>query len=129
MKVARPRIAKAIVEDLNKPQLSREVAAYLLTENRVGELDSVMRDVMELRAQQGIVEVLANSAFTFTDEIRSQIQAEVKRVYPNAKQIIVSELLDENVVGGVRLQFANRQLDLSIRSKLNQLKQLTGRNV
>jgi F0F1-type ATP synthase delta subunit len=37
----------------------------------------------------------------------------------------VTEVLDPEVLGGVRLSLANQQLDLSVEAKLNKFKQLT----
>jgi F0F1-type ATP synthase delta subunit len=105
--------------------LSEEVAAYLISERRLGDLESIMRDIIEYRAQRGIVEVTTVSAYPITDKIREDIMAEVRKVYPDANEIIISHRLDSTVISGVRLEFANQQLDLSVRNKLNKLKQLT----
>ena len=73
MKAPRTRIASTIADrTLNSGQsgqesaaksVAKEVAAYLLAENRVGELDSILRDVQADWAEAGYVEVLASSAF------------------------------------------------------------------
>jgi F0F1-type ATP synthase delta subunit len=129
MKASRTRIAAIIAEKIDASadvsQLSREVAAYLLAEGRSGELDSLLRDVIQYRADRGIVEVMAVSAFPLDSSSRTDIEAEVRGRFPAAKTVIMSEVHDADVVGGVRLEFANQQLDLSIRSKLNRFKQLT----
>lgn len=128
MKTPRSRIAHAVTKQLgtaSTQQVSREVAAYLLNEGRVGELDSLLRDVMQERANAGLVEVIAQSAYPLNKTVRADITAQIKVLYPHAKQIIISEETDSDIVGGVRLQLANQQLDLSIRAKLNKFKQLT----
>jgi F0F1-type ATP synthase delta subunit len=128
-KVPRSRLSKVVAgrlqagEDVNK--VATEIAAYLLDENRVGELDSLLRDVQQYRADAGTVEVLARSAHPLTDSVKSDIEAQVRSVYPGAQQIIITELHDESVIGGVKLQLAHEQLDLTVRSKLNRFKQLT----
>ncbi len=129
MKVPRLKLAQLIrdraTSDEKFADLSREIAAYLLQEGRTGELNSLMRDVIELRAEQGEVEAIATSAFPLSDESKSEIMAVVRELYPTAKSIVVSEAHDANVIGGTKLVIANRQLDVSVRSKLNHLKQLT----
>ena len=128
MKVARTRIASAIADRTLKQgvskRLSRELAAYLLTERRTGELDSLLRDVQHDWADAGHVEVIAASAFPLTAAVRGDITKRVKALYPAAKQIIINETHDPAVIGGVRLNLPDRQLDLSIRTKLNRFKQL-----
>jgi F0F1-type ATP synthase delta subunit len=129
MKLPRHQVAAAIAQrtlgmtDLK--QLSAEVAAYLLTERRTGELDSLIRDIMQYRADHGIVEVVAVTAHPLTPAVQVDIQREIKLLYPGATQVIVTERPDVTVIGGVRLDLANQQLDLSVRNKLNRLKQLT----
>lgn len=128
MKTPRTTIARVITDKLTEEpakKLSRDVAAYLLESGRVGELDSLLRDVQQQRADAGIVEAIAVSARPLNDKIRADIEARVRSLYPKATKIIISEELDPDVVGGVKIELANEQLDLSIRSKLNRFKQLT----
>jgi F0F1-type ATP synthase delta subunit len=129
MKLPRTRISSVIADRILKDgvsaEFSKEIAAYLLSEGRVNELDSVLRDVQSDWAEAGYVEVLAASAYALSSEVKASIIAQVKTLYPAAKQVIVTEVHDPEVVGGVRLNLANQQLDLSVEAKLNKFKQLT----
>lgn len=128
-KVTRSKIALAIADRIDTTksvkELSREVAAYLMATRRTSELNSVMRDVMQLRSERGIVEVAAATAFPLTQAVHADIEQNIRTHFPAAKTVIVSENHDESVVGGVRLELANQQLDLTVRAKLNRFKQLT----
>lgn len=127
MKAPRTRLARLVADQTLKQGVSkrfdREIAAYLLSEGRTNELDSLLRDVMNDWAEAGHVEVTARSAYPLTPAIQADIRREVKKVHPGAKQIVINEVVDPAIVGGVRLNLPNRQLDLSIRSKLNRFKQ------
>ena len=129
MKTPRHQVAAALAQrslgSVNEPKFANEIAAYLLTEHRTGELDSLLRDVMQYRADHGVVEVSALSAHPIIASVRAAIMRQVKVLYPAAKQVVINEVPDATVVGGVRLEFANQQLDLSVRAKLNRFKQLT----
>ena len=128
MKTPRTTIARIIIDKLGNEstkKLSKDVGAYLLETGRVGELDSLLRDVMQQRADAGTVEAVAITAHPLNDKVRSDVKTRVKAAYPQAKHIIVSEQHDPGIVGGVKIELANQQLDLSIRSKLNRFKQLT----
>jgi F-type H+-transporting ATPase subunit delta len=129
MKITRTKLASVIAEKLQRTDdviaLSKEIATYLLSQGRISDLDSILRDVMQFRADQGFVEVVATDAHALSDAVKTDIKATVQKLYPGANQIIISEVVDTSVVGGVRLEFANSQLDLSVRSKLNRFKQLT----
>lgn len=132
-KISRLKIAAAMADKLdlakNEKQLSREIAAYLLSLRRTSELDSLLRDIMQIRADRGIVEVTAVTAHPLTAAVSKDIEKNIRTHFPAAKTIIVSEIHDDQVVGGVRLELANQQLDLSVRAKLNRFKQLTGTGV
>lgn len=106
-------------------KLTREIAAYLLATSQTGELDSLARDMINDRAASGIVEVTAVSARELTPSANAEIRAEVKQLYPAAREIIINERIDFDQIGGVRLEFPDKQLDLSVRNKLNRFKQLT----
>ena len=129
MKTPRTRLAGAIADrtlkDGASPKLAQEIAAYLLSEGRVSELNSILRDVQADWANAGYVEVLAASAHALSSEVKANITKQAKSLFPAAKQIVVTEVHDPSVVGGVRLNLANQQLDLSVEAKLNQFKQLT----
>lgn len=130
MKTPRTRIAGTIADaTISKgasKEYAREVAAYLLAEGRVSELDSLLRDVQADWAEQGYVEVIARSAHSLSDETKAEIAAQVKKLYPNAKKIVVTPVTDASVIGGVQISLADKQLDLSVEAKLNKFKQLTG---
>ncbi len=129
MKVSRSKLAVMIAEKLENASdtkaFSKDIAAYLLSEGRISELDSILRDVMQYRSDNGTVEVISTDAFVLSSALRENIKQVVSKLYPNSSKIIISEVIDPSVIGGVRLEFANSQLDLSVRAKLNHFKQLT----
>lgn len=128
MKASRARLARLVADRTLKQGVSkrfdREVAAYLLSEGRVNELDSLLRDVQADWAEVGHVEVAARSAYPLSTAVKADIRREVKKVHPKARQIVINEVIDLDMVGGVRLNLPNQQLDLTIRTKLNTFKQL-----
>jgi F0F1-type ATP synthase delta subunit len=134
MKIPRSTLAHVLTRkslgSMNRQAFADEIAAYLLSERRTGELDSLMRDMIDYRSKDGIVEVRAISAHPITSRGLRDIEAEVRTVYPAAKHIIISTMHDNTVIGGVRLEFPNQQLDLSVHARLSHFKHLTtaGRN-
>jgi F0F1-type ATP synthase delta subunit len=118
-------IAQRSLENIPSQRLAREIAAYMMSQRRTTDIESLLRDIMQYRADHGIVEVFTTSASQLNAVIRKNIEAQVRELYPSAKQIIISEQIDDNVVGGIRVELANQQFDASIRTKLNHFKQLT----
>jgi F0F1-type ATP synthase delta subunit len=129
MKTSRTRIAGAVADHTLKNGVSKayatEVAALLLTERRVGDLDSLLRDVQADWAQNGYVEVLARSAHELPKATKKDIASQMQTLYPAAKKVVVTEVHDPSIIGGVQISLSDKQLDLSVEAKLNKFKQLT----
>ena len=122
---SRMKLAEYLVKS-GKPtdKLAEEVAAFLIETDNTDDLESLMRDVSLLRIKShGIVELKAISAYPLDADTKSQIKSLVKNNYQDVREIIIHEEIDKDLIGGVKLQFANASLDLTIRSKLNKLKQ------
>jgi len=66
------------------------------------------------------------AAHPLTAQIKAEIAEQVRVLYPKAEKIVVTEVADPSVIGGVQIKLANQQLDLSVEAKLNKFKQLTG---
>lgn len=128
MKTPRSAIAEVVTEKLaagKAKRLSKDIAAYLLETGRTGELESLLRDIVRVRAENGIVEVTATSAHALSEAARADLRRTVRVQFPQAKQVLINEQLDPAVLGGIRLELPGEQLDTSVRSRLNRFKQLT----
>lgn len=134
MKIPRRELAEAIakrtMEVRDTSLLAREIAAYLLAENRVSELESVIRDVLAYRQAQGTIETTLLSAHELNGDVEQAVKHLLQEHYPRAKHVIVRKQLDPGIIGGLKVQLANEQLDMSVRAKLDTFKRLTsGGNV
>lgn len=125
---SRSKLVGYIVDSLNGgasgKKLAKEVAAYLIENGKSSELQSVMRDAQELRSQKyGVVELSARSAHAFDDSVQNRIEDIAKRQYPGVKKTIINEVSDESAIGGVNILLPHHSLDITIRSKLNRLRE------
>jgi F0F1-type ATP synthase delta subunit len=84
-----------------------------------------MRDIQGLWAEQGYINATAISAHPINAGAKAKIRQTVATAYPKAKKIIIDEQHDPAVIAGVRIELADRQLDVSVATKLNKFKQLT----
>lgn len=118
---SRRELAEAIIVlsgRMSGQRLSEAVAAYLMSQRRSSELDAIMREVSRLREQRsGVIEVTATSARPLDAGIRKTITDILQ-----TKNIVINEVVDPTVLGGVRLESSEVQLDLTVRDRLNQLK-------
>lgn len=129
MPISRRHLAEVIGERTlhikDGKKLAREIAAYLLDTKATDDLESLIRDVMEYRANHGVVEAVAVSAHELTASAIKDLEAILKEEHPKAKTVHVISRQDPSVVGGVRLEMANEQLDLTVREKIDMFKRLT----
>ncbi len=128
MKLARSKLAEVIALKMSNSKdstrLAREIAAYLITTRRLNDLDSLLRDVIDYRDKHGLTELTITSVNKLASQIKQDL---INLSVPNNKQqrLIVNEDQDPTLIGGVRVAIAaDRVLDLSIKGKVNQFKQL-----
>lgn len=124
-KLPRTALAHYIAQSTDsRDSLAREVAAYLVDNAATNDLDSLIRDVVEIQAtQNGVVELTAKSAHPIDNEVKSRIEAVAIKLYPGTKRVIIHTEIDKSVIGGARLQFANADLDMTVQSKLHKLRE------
>lgn len=127
MKFERRKLASEIAQRMQSGEpVAREVAAYLIDSGKTSELNSLLRDVADIRREQSsIIEMTATSAFPLNAEQTSEIEGLVKKQYPAVKQVVIHNELNSDVIGGVSLSLPGASLDLTIRAKLNKLRKLT----
>jgi F0F1-type ATP synthase delta subunit len=123
-------IAEAVLGMLKGGQSAKTVAtslaSYLVAERRTRELDSLMRELETRRYRQdGVVEATVLSARELDDSVQETIKQLI-----GTGEVQLHHRLAPDIVGGVRVRALDKQLDLSIRAKLQRLKSVTasGRN-
>jgi F0F1-type ATP synthase delta subunit len=117
-------IVGALESGRDSADIAKHVAAYLIESGKTSELDSVMRDAQELRAQEyGIIELTARSAHALDSDQLANVEGIAKRQYKTAKKVTVHQVQDETAIGGINLAFPHASLDLTVRAKLNQLRE------
>jgi len=118
-------IAERTLTVKDSKQLSKEIAAYLMSEHQTEDLNSIIRDVIAYRNEKGYIEANVLSAYPISSDVRMDIKKYIHDLYPNAKHVMLNEVVDPSLVGGVRLEVGDRQLDFTVRAKLNSLKRMT----
>ena len=129
MKTARMQVAKIISDKIEGgvafKHLAQEIAAYLLAERRVHELDSLMRDVIQYRALIGINEIDLISAHELDSNLKTEIQQYLNETDLKSKTVVLNSRINKDLIGGLRIEInASKILDLSVRAKFNNFKQL-----
>jgi F0F1-type ATP synthase delta subunit len=85
-------------------------------------IDDLVRDIMQLRLENGMVEAVVVAAHEPTEQVLTDIKNLMREHFPDAKQINLDVRIDESVVGGISVQLPQETLDLTVRAKLNRFK-------
>lgn len=109
--------AKTLAQEDEARSLAGSIAAYLLEEHRVAELDSLVRDVQKCWAERGYVDLLARVARPLPKEVLNAMADRFSGSYPKAR-INVSTVVDPAVIGGASIEFADQRLDVTISRRL-----------
>lgn len=73
-------------------------------------------------ADNGIMEVTAVTAVPLREELRARLQEKLEKV--TGRKISLALRVDDSVLGGVRLELPEQQLDGTVQSHLQQLQRL-----
>lgn len=121
-KPTKRQIAWATLELTNKysiKQLATLLAAYLIENHRSNELDAIVREVNSIREKTtGVIEINLTSMKKLSQQ---EITNLVKLI--DTDSYVANNIVDESVVGGVRLETSAKLLDLTVRNRLNQLRE------
>lgn len=122
-RLARRKIAAHYAEQLiaGKKGVVRQLAAYLVETRRVRELDLIVRDIEEALAARGVLLADVASSRKLSAAATKEITAYLKAA-TQANKIHLRETVEPELLGGVRIAAAGKELDATLRQRLNQLK-------
>lgn len=122
-RLARRKIAAYYAEQLlaGKRTVAKQLAAYLVETRRVRELDLIVRDIEEALAERGVLLADITTSRTLSSGVAKEITAYLKAA-SEAKTIHLRESVEPELLGGVRIAVPGKELDMTLRRKLNQLK-------
>lgn len=118
------RVIAGLSFEGNNKELPYMVAAYLLDQRRIEELDSILRDVQKDWVGFGYVDVLAKLARPLPQQVYTDLANSFRDFYPKAQTINVTPVIDESVIGGVILELAEQRMDISIKRRLRRFKKV-----
>lgn len=121
-KISRRKIAQYVVtaHKAGTPLrlLIAEVAAYLIDTKRTREADLTVRAIEDAFAEQGIVVTRVTTAHPLDKQLRREIATRV-----GGDVASIDEIVDPEVVGGVRIETPGKILDATLKRKLLALRQ------
>ena len=126
-KVSSQVLAKTILqileEGVDSQQTAHRIAAYLITERRTKDLNTILRQLEELNYQQtGQLEITATVSHPLSEPVKDLI----KNIFSpdsDSSQVVIHEEIDKNTLGGVRVRALDKVADFSVRARLQRLRQ------
>ncbi|MCE6991591.1 ATP synthase F1 subunit delta [Dyadobacter sp. CY323] len=117
-------ILKSLFEARVNP-ISFAIFLIISRKNRESILDEIAAEFIKAyNLNQGIQKATVVTTTPLTEELRQQFNEMV--VSATGKKVQLAEKIDPNLIGGYVLTIEDRQVDASLRSRLNELKlQLT----
>lgn len=100
--------------------VAQKVAAYMVSQGYSGRVDMLVRSLAQvMRSTTGVLEVNVKSRHQLTADVR----AAITDLFSNEGQVTLSEQIDPSLLGGARIVAGDEVLDVSVRSRINALKQ------
>jgi len=97
---------------------AREFLAFLLRKGRLELLPLVQREMLSLyRRDEGIVAVEVTTAVPLTDKLRLAFEAALRKL--TGKKVELVPVVDDKVVGGVRIRIGDHVMDDTLAARLD----------
>lgn len=113
--------ARQLVDGASQKKITQQLAAYLLEHRRTNELSVIVRDIIAALADYGHVAGTVTSAHELSASTMKALEAFAKE-QTGAKRVSLDTIIDESVLGGVKLELPGRELDTTIARNLTILK-------
>jgi F-type H+-transporting ATPase subunit delta len=117
---------KQLFEDIFKGKIEDSILSFLLViieKNRMLELDGILEEMKKLHMErQHTVEAIVETVVPLTNEERNTLIDKLNKKYN--KTIILTEKINEAIIGGVFIRVGNDIIDGTVKSKLAEMKKL-----
>lgn len=127
-KISRRLIVASLAEMLKKGKTTTEVArllaAYLVKNKRVRDLELYLRDLELVIAKEfNVTTAYVATVRKISQKTRTEVKQLVK-AYSGTQSVEVIEEVDPSLLGGIVIRTANAELDGSVRTKLQKLRSI-----
>lgn len=120
--ISRRQLADYAVEELlagrQPAKLASRLAAVLIETGRRGQVDLLLSDIDQQLEDRGLVaKARATVVYPLEAKLKAKL-AEVVKKATGAKQVVLVEQLDKDMLGGIRIETANHTWDKTARREL-----------
>lgn len=120
-----PKIENAdkrqVVEKVTKNSLLMNFLKTVVDNNRFDMIEEILRAYKDLlNESKNIAEITIHTQKALSEENKNKLKNKFAKVLD--KKIIINEVINPSIVGGVRIEYQGRVLDQTINANLEQLK-------
>lgn len=105
----------------SKKTVLRDLAAYLIDTGRKSEATLFVRDIEAMLTDAGTAIGTVTSARPLSKDSLDTVESFIKGHDARIKHVVLREQIDESLIGGIKLELPGRQLDASVKAKLDMI--------
>lgn len=113
--------ARQLTAGASQKKIALQLAAYLIESRRTNELSVIIRDIATHLADMGYVAGTLTSAHELSAATAKAIETYTKDK-TGASHVSLDTIIDESVLGGIKIELPGRELDTTITRQLTILK-------
>ncbi len=122
IRLSRRKIAAYYADELLAGRDIRgQLAAYLVETRRTREVELVAREIEAALAERGVLVADVASSSVLGKESRAAVEAYLANA-TGAQSIHLRQSVDPELLGGIKAAIPGRELDATLRHRINQLK-------
>lgn len=123
--ISRRKLAASIAERLNSDEsqslIIKQLAAYIIEHNLESEADRIVADINSQLVRYGKVLTKVVTARPLDSSTRQQIIDYMQQSTGDKVEVVLSESVDPEIIGGIIIETPDQRLDISVVSQLKQL--------
>lgn len=125
MTVSRRILARHIAQRLaagdDRSMLLKQLAAYLVAQKQLNQLELVVADIARNLAELGTVRAAVTVAHPLDAALRRDVEAYIRKL-EDATSVQITETVDPDLLGGIIIETPRKRFDASVSTQLKRLK-------
>lgn len=126
MKITSGQYAKALIDALEESAPDEQGAvvdrflALLIKNNAVRQTGEILASIeKENKKEKGVEDIGVVTAFPLAEDVRGKIMKKMEKL--TGRKVVLNEVLDRSIIGGVVIKFNDNLFDASIKSKIKRM--------
>jgi len=113
---------ESLLQEKNVSQITTNLCTTMAGNARLADLPKVVNTFGTLmKAKRGEVDATIISADPLTKKETDAVAAAIKATSQGASEVVISSKVDPSIIGGIQVQIGDQFLDLSIKSRIEEI--------